>query len=312
MLISLVTFNILFIEASWASTSPINFDALRQMSDRDVTAQIEKELEEMLEIFEIEWDYVIKEINSVSLSTEHLSTRRDGSGNTTKTGLTKASLKGTSLRRDHSRTKTNGEAVEASGLNKSLLEKFQGPQWLQVEVSTGGDDQHLDSVPILADLNDVNNSLDIHKITERQARQAPPNAIYRRKQSSRPCRRRDGTSTVFTGSNAMSYISFLANVMALVLNINNNVNNNNNNNNINSNNNIDNNNANLNVNSNNVNQINIMPPGGRRRRHQPFGLKQSKASNTSCQVSTKGMVELVLETTLKEAWRSLLPKAHAA
>lgn len=88
----------------------------------------------------------------------------------------------------------------------------------------------------------------------RAKRQQPPTTLFRRKPAARPCRG-DGASAVFSGSNAMSYISFLANVMALVLNINNNVNNNNNNNNINSNNNIDNNNANLNINSNNANQV---------------------------------------------------------
>lgn len=90
----------------------------------------------------------------------------------------------------------------------------------------------------------------------RSRRQQPPTTLFRRKPPARPCRG-DGTSAVFSGSNAMSYISFLANVMALVLNINNNINNNNNNNNINSNNNIDNNNANLNINSNNANQVRL-------------------------------------------------------
>lgn len=93
----------------------------------------------------------------------------------------------------------------------------------------------------------------------RQGRQAPPNILYRRRKQPRPCPG-DGTSALFTGTSAMTYISFLANVLSLVLNINNNVNNNNNNDNINSNNNIDSNNANLNINSNNANQV-LFPTG---------------------------------------------------
>lgn len=85
-------------------------------------------------------------------------------------------------------------------------------------------------------------------------RSVPPPTIYRRPRPPQQCPS-DGTSVLFGGTNAMMYVSFIANVLALVININNNVNNNNNNNNINSNNNINNNNANLNVNSNNANQV---------------------------------------------------------
>ncbi|XP_063599532.1 serum factor response D-like [Penaeus indicus] len=139
----------------------------------------------------------------------------------------------------------------------------------------------------------------------RAKRQQPPTTLFRRKPPARPCRG-DGTSAVFSGSNAMSYISFLANVMALVLNINNNVNNNNNNNNINSNNNIDNNNANLNINSNNANQVNIMPPGGRRRRHlPPWALVAMSPGTRAVCAAHDTTMERVLEATVEASWSNL-------
>ncbi|XP_066983762.1 uncharacterized protein [Macrobrachium rosenbergii] len=302
MLISSVTVIALFVEATWAATSPIALDAFRQASVNDVASQIERQMGELLELFEVEWDLVNKDLESLPLSVDDSITQRF------------RSVKEASPSRD-SQGKTNGAALEASG----IVDKGQDRKTANVngsfgdvplgDSSVGGDDQHIEreeSRPTtLSDL------AEIPEAKERRERQAPPNAIYRRQQGRlRPCRSRDGTSSVFAGSNAMSYISFLANVMALVLNINNNVNNNNNNNNINSNNNIDNNNANLNVNSNNVNQVNIMPPGGKRRRRRGFDAKKSLATRSTCQPHEKGMVELVLDTTMKEAWRSLFTEAQ--
>merc|ERR1719391_1318671 len=87
---------------------------------------------------------------------------------------------------------------------------------------------------------------------------------------------------MFSGSNAYNYISFIANSVAMVLNINNNINNNNNNNNVNSNTNIDNSNTNFAINSNNANQINIMPPGGKRKkRHSQTPSATSKPLETT-------------------------------
>ncbi|XP_071525249.1 uncharacterized protein [Panulirus ornatus] len=145
----------------------------------------------------------------------------------------------------------------------------------------------------------------------REARQAPPNIIYRRGKQPRPCSG-DGTSAVFTGGNAMTYISFLANVLSLILNINNNANNNNNNNNINSNNNIDSNNANLNINSNNANQVNIMPPGGKRRRRDiPSWAQMDTSSHAFCSPSY-GMVEGVVEAAVEASWRALAGRAGSS
>ncbi|CAL4099744.1 unnamed protein product, partial [Meganyctiphanes norvegica] len=103
-----------------------------------------------------------------------------------------------------------------------------------------------------------------HHIGKREA----PGVLFRRPGAPRPCSEQAGNSasSVFSGANAFTYISFIANSIAMVLNINNNINNNNNNNNVNSNTNIDNSNTNFAINSNNANQINIMPPGGKRKK----------------------------------------------
>ncbi|XP_064089119.1 bifunctional glycosyltransferase pgtA-like [Macrobrachium nipponense] len=255
MPISSLTVIAIFMQASSAASSPIALDAF-EVSPH----QIERQLDELLELFEVEWELVKKDLEKDFES----------------------------LPRKVEERETNGVAD-----NGSLQD---APRTSLGDSPVGGDDHRAAAAWAVGETN-----------WRRGRRQAPPNTIYRRPQAPpRPCRRKDGTSAVFTGSNAMSYISFLANVMALVLNINNNVNNNNNNNNINSNNNIDNNNANLNINSNNVNQVNIMPPGGRRRRRRNSDAQKS----LTCQPRDKGMVELVLDTAVKEAWRSLSIEAQ--
>ncbi|XP_063846107.1 putative uncharacterized protein DDB_G0282129 [Scylla paramamosain] len=115
-------------------------------------------------------------------------------------------------------------------------------------------------------LTDLRESASV--IETRTRRRALPNVIYRRRKPAVHCGSGIGGSVFSSSSGAMAYISFIVNAIALVVNINNNINNNNNNNNLNSNNNVNSNNANLNVNSNNANQVNIMPPGGKRRRRQ--------------------------------------------
>merc|ERR1712061_600706 len=73
---------------------------------------------------------------------------------------------------------------------------------------------------------------------------------------------------IASGSNALSYMSFVASVITLVLNINNNINANNNNNNQANINFGNNNNLVSNLNQNVGNNFNLMfPPGKRRRRH---------------------------------------------
>jgi hypothetical protein len=80
-----------------------------------------------------------------------------------------------------------------------------------------------------------------------------------------PCRNAASTSIV-SGAKAVDFASFALGILTLVLNINNNINNNNNNNNNINLNAVDSSNIVANFNTNNANQVNIMPPGGRRRR----------------------------------------------
>ncbi|XP_068249042.1 uncharacterized protein [Palaemon carinicauda] len=70
---------------------------------------------------------------------------------------------------------------------------------------------------------------------------------------------------IFSGYNALSYLSFITGILSLILNVNNNINNNNNNNNLNDNNDISNNNVDANSNSQTANQIVVFPPGRKRR-----------------------------------------------
>ncbi|XP_076068279.1 uncharacterized protein LOC143040760 [Oratosquilla oratoria] len=135
----------------------------------------------------------------------------------------------------------------------------------------------------------------------RHRRSTSPKIIYRRKNKPRVCAG-GGSSALFGGNNAFNYISFLANSISLVLNINNNVNNNNNNNNVNSNNNVDNNNANLNINQNNANQINIMPPGGKRKKRRSWleaPRRPARPGPHTCPVPMSKELAQSLETTFR-------------
>jgi hypothetical protein len=80
-----------------------------------------------------------------------------------------------------------------------------------------------------------------------------------------PCPNAASTS-IISGSKAVDFASFSLGILTLVININNNINNNNNNNNNINLNAVDSSNIVANFNTNNANQVNIMPPGGRRRR----------------------------------------------
>ena len=80
-----------------------------------------------------------------------------------------------------------------------------------------------------------------------------------------PCPNAASTS-IISGSKAVDFASFSLGILTLVININNNINNNNNNNNNINLNAVDSSNIVANFNTNNANQVNIMPPGGRRKR----------------------------------------------
>ena len=79
------------------------------------------------------------------------------------------------------------------------------------------------------------------------------------------------STAILSGSKAVDFAAFAAGVVTLVLNINNNINNNNNNNNNLNLNAVDSSNVVASFNTNNANQVNIMPPGGKRRRRRDIG-----------------------------------------
>ncbi len=100
---------------------------------------------------------------------------------------------------------------------------------------------------------------DSHQVSKRDLPfiyQSPPTV---------PCRNAESTS-IISGAKAVDFASFALGILTLVININNNINNNNNNNNNINLNAVDSSNIVANFNTNNANQVNIMPPGGRRRR----------------------------------------------
>ena len=106
------------------------------------------------------------------------------------------------------------------------------------------------------EINEIFLTIFIHTLNlneKRHKRSTFPNEILRQNQHS-ICPE-TSSSAMFSGSNGQDYIGLVANLIALVLNINNSLNNNNNNNNANTNNNLDNNNANVALSSNNVNQV---------------------------------------------------------
>ena len=74
------------------------------------------------------------------------------------------------------------------------------------------------------------------------------------------------STSIISGAKAVDFASFSLGILTLIININNNINNNNNNNNNINLNAVDSSNIVANFNTNNANQVNIMPPGGRRRR----------------------------------------------
>merc|ERR1712129_157503 len=74
------------------------------------------------------------------------------------------------------------------------------------------------------------------------------------------------STSIISGSKAVDFASFAIGIMTLVININNNINNNNLNLNA-----VDSSNIVANFNTNNANQVNIMPPGGRRRKRSVTG-----------------------------------------
>ena len=100
---------------------------------------------------------------------------------------------------------------------------------------------------------------DSHQVSKRDLPfiyQSPPTV---------PCRNAESTS-IISGAKAVDFASFALGILTLVININNNINNNNNNNNNINLNAVDSSNIVANFNTNNANQVNIMPPGRRRRR----------------------------------------------
>ena len=97
----------------------------------------------------------------------------------------------------------------------------------------------------------------------RLVRRDLPNILQR--DTVRPCISAASTS-IISGAKAVDFAAFAAGILTLVLNINNNINNNNNNNNNLNINAVDSSNIVANFNTNNANQVNIMPPGGRRRK----------------------------------------------
>merc|ERR1712241_1468177 len=94
--------------------------------------------------------------------------------------------------------------------------------------------------------------------------------IYQSAPPAVPCKNAASTS-IISGSKAVDFASFAIGIMTLVININNNINNNNNNNNNLNLNAVDSSNIVANFNTNNANQVNIMPPGGRRRKRSVMG-----------------------------------------
>ena len=74
------------------------------------------------------------------------------------------------------------------------------------------------------------------------------------------------STSIISGSKAVDFAAFSAGILTLILNVNNNINNNNNNNNNLNINAVDSSNIVANFNTNNANQVNIMPPGRRRKR----------------------------------------------
>ena len=74
------------------------------------------------------------------------------------------------------------------------------------------------------------------------------------------------STSIISGGKAVDFAAFAAGVLTLVLNVNNNINNNNNNNNNLNINAVDSSNIVANFNTNNANQVNIMPPGRRKKR----------------------------------------------
>ncbi|KAK7080534.1 hypothetical protein SK128_001361 [Halocaridina rubra] len=94
----------------------------------------------------------------------------------------------------------------------------------------------------------------LRSLQSRTIRRSVPPSLYLRQKQPKRCMG-SASASVFTGGNALDYMSFLVTVSTLILNINNNINNNNNNNNNNVNNNVQNSNVNTNLNSNNANQL---------------------------------------------------------
>merc|ERR1719219_1910479 len=101
------------------------------------------------------------------------------------------------------------------------------------------------------------------KKTKKSKRELP--FIYQSAPSAVPCKNASSTS-IISGGKAVDFAAFAAGVLTLVLNVNNNINNNNNNNNNLNINAVDSSNVVANFNTNNANQVNIMPPGRRKKR----------------------------------------------
>merc|ERR1712066_1145921 len=88
--------------------------------------------------------------------------------------------------------------------------------------------------------------------------------IYQSAPSAVPCKNAASTS-IISGGKAVDFAAFAIGILTLVININNNINNNNNNNNNLNFNAVDSSNIVANFNTNNANQVNIMPPGRKKR-----------------------------------------------
>lgn len=121
--------------------------------------------------------------------------------------------------------------------------------------------------------------------------------IYQSAPPAVPCKNAASTS-IISGSKAVDFASFAIGIMTLVININNNINNNNNNNNNLNLNAIDSSNIVANFNTNNANQVNIMPPGGRRRKRSVMG---------STAIMIMAVIQAALKTSHENASKNEVP-----
>merc|ERR1712203_423625 len=116
------------------------------------------------------------------------------------------------------------------------------------------------AVQVITDPTDPTGIYDNKKKKKRSTQDLP--FIYQSAPPAVSCTNAASTS-IISGSKAVDFASFAIGIMTLVININNNINLN-----LNA---VDSSNIVANFNTNNANQVNIMPPGGRRRKRSVTG-----------------------------------------